>query len=169
MLVLYAGHSRSFFCFTVNGFDFEANSIMILIIVSSLVYAHHTRGGVRALWLRCKRFDVIRYAKCSAYGTLLRLQTLPFWHGFIFATPLLFCWDRSQPFSGLKEQNPISKTNKSLRDIQRCRYCYCLLACIWFCAEVVSFDTTRVRARFSARSRSFSVLYFCNSYSRDAP
>lgn len=66
--------------------------------------------------------------------------------------------------SHLKKQN-----KKSLRDIQWCRYCYCLLACIWFCAEVVSFDTTRVRARFSARSRSFSVLYFCNSYSRDAP
>lgn len=43
------------------------------------------------------------------------------------------------------------------------RHYYCLL-CSWFCAEVVSFDTTRVRARFSARRRSFSVLYFCNSW-----
>ena len=115
------------------------------------------------------RCDPLRKAKrtelCCVY------KRYHFGTGLVFPPPLLFCWDRSQPFSGLKEQNPISKkqNKKSLRDIQWCRYCYCLLACIWFCAEVVSFDTTRVRARFSARSRSFSVLYFCNSYSRDAP
>lgn len=40
-------------------------------------------------------------------------------------------------------------------------WCFCCCCC---CAEVVSLDTTRVSARFSARSRSFSVLYFCSSY-----
>lgn len=38
------------------------------------------------------------------------------------------------------------------------------LFCCWFWAEFVSLDTTRVKARFSARRRSFSVLYFCSSY-----
>lgn len=34
----------------------------------------------------------------------------------------------------------------------------------WFCAEIVNFETTRVKARFSARRRSFSVLYFWSCY-----
>ena len=105
-----------FLLFHSQWFDFEANSIMILIIVSCLVYAHHTSGG--DLWLRCKRFDVIRYAKCSAYGTLLRLQTLPFWHGFGFpTTSVILLGPKSEPFSGLKEQNPISKIQKHPSEI----------------------------------------------------
>lgn len=43
-------------------------------------------------------------------------------------------------------------------------FAFCCCCCCW--AEVVSLDTTRVSARFSARSRSFSVLYFCSSYDR---
>lgn len=34
----------------------------------------------------------------------------------------------------------------------------------WFCAEIVNFETTRVKARFSARRRSFSVLHFWSCY-----
>lgn len=38
-----------------------------------------------------------------------------------------------------------------------------LLLASWLCADVVNLETTRVRARFSARRRSFSVFSFCNS------
>lgn len=38
------------------------------------------------------------------------------------------------------------------------------LLSIWFWADVVSFETTRVKARFSARKRSFSCLYLCSCF-----
>lgn len=39
---------------------------------------------------------------------------------------------------------------------------YFLFWSCWFCAEMVNLETTRVNARFSARRRSFSALYFCS-------
>lgn len=41
-------------------------------------------------------------------------------------------------------------------------YCLAFDSCV--CAEDVNLETTRVRARFSARKRSFSFFSFCRSY-----